>query len=127
MSAVMDFTDFLDNACARIAFLEAQAKDAISAENTTEYTRIMQEKASFLAALAEEGKPHIQTLPMPLQAQALQGLQRFSSSAQTALHLDSVFYMSALLFPDDHKEGQPNNLEDFAAHMRQSLTTIQRL
>jgi hypothetical protein len=41
----------------------------------------------------------------------------FSKNAQTALRLDSVFYMSALLYPGDHQKGEPDNLEKLIASL----------
>jgi len=44
-------------------------------------------------------------------------VRRFSKGANTALKLDSVFYMSALLYPDEHRKGEPNNLERLIAEL----------
>jgi hypothetical protein len=52
-------------------------------------------------------------------ARAIQeGLRRFARSAGTALSLNSVFYMSALLYPEDYCEGEPNDLEAFLEELR---------
>jgi len=46
-----------------------------------------------------------------------EGLKRFADSADNALSLDSVFYMSALLYPEDYHEGEANDLELFAEEL----------
>lgn len=48
-------------------------------------------------------------------------LARFTASAENALALDSVFYMSALLFPDEYRDGEPNDLELFRDEIRNQL------
>lgn len=77
------------------------------------YRQKMQEKANILANLAAEARPYLSALP-PEKAKAIdEALRKFSDSAATSLALDSVFYMSALLYPDDHKKGDPDNLMRF--------------
>uniref|UniRef100_I2Q3W9 Uncharacterized protein n=1 Tax=Desulfovibrio sp. U5L TaxID=596152 RepID=I2Q3W9_9BACT len=41
------------------------------------------------------------------------GLESFAHRAGQALSLESVFFMGALLYPEDYQEGQPNDLERF--------------
>ena len=69
------------------------------------YTARMQEKARLLASLEEEGEAYLEELPEQLQDQAGHRLHRFSASARNALRIGSIFYMSALLYPEDHKPG----------------------
>ena len=72
------------------------------------YTARMQEKARLLASLEEEAEAYLEELPEQLQDQAGHRLHRFSASARNALRIGSIFYMSALLYPEDHKPGQPD-------------------
>ena len=82
------------------------------------YTARMQEKARLLASLEEEGETYLEGLPEPLQDQAGHRLHRFSASARNALRIGSIFYMSALLYPEDHKPGQPDDLQVFIRRLR---------
>ena len=66
------------------------------------YTARMQEKARLLASLEEEGEAYLEELPEQLQDQAGHRLHRFSASARNALRIGSIFYMSALLYPEEY-------------------------
>ena len=113
--------DFLDQACAQIQRLEHTAKTCVDAGQTAEYVRLMHEKAHFLAALSEEGQEAVHELPAGLRERVAQRLERFSRGAAQALQLDSTFYMSALLFPEEHKAGEPHDLEVFRDEVRRAL------
>ena len=82
------------------------------------YRALMRERAERLAALAAGGKELLQGVPDPLHTDVSLRLSRFSQGARKALELDSVFYMSALLYPDEHKEGEPDNLERLIAGIK---------
>ena len=66
--------------------------------------------AWFWGAVAEDAKPLLEPLPGETRFNYALALEGFSASARMSLRLNSVFYMSALLYPDDHKPGQPDNL-----------------
>lgn len=87
------------------------------------YTARMQEKARLLASLEEEGEAYLEELPEQLQDQAGHRLHRFSASARNALRIGSIFYMSALLYPEDHKPGQPDDLQVFIRRLRDEAST----
>ena len=106
---------WLDERCAFLRHLEAEAKEALQQNSNTErYRQLMQQKALFLSALSDEATGLLQGLPAEHQQRVTQRLGAFQRNAENALGLNSVFYMSALLYPDDHKEGEPNDLELFA-------------
>ena len=91
---------------------EQRAKAALYDDNNeSAYREQMRQKASLLAAAAGEAAPLLNALSGPEKDMAREHLEAFSRNAATALRLDSVFYMSALLYPDDHREGEPDNLE----------------
>ena len=73
----------------------------------------MTEKARQIANLSDECGPYLEKLPADKKDAYAAEIERFSTSAKAALSLDSVFYMSALLYRDDHKEGEPDNLAVF--------------
>ncbi len=67
-----------------------------------------------LAGLYDEIEP----LTESVQNEVKVRIERFSLSASQSLEVGSVFFMSALLYPDDYKDGEPNDLELFAAKVR---------
>ena len=89
---------------------ERQALARLDAGDTPGYRTLMRQKAELLAAMSQDAKQVLADLPGEARFNFSLALENFSSSARTALQLDSVFYMSALLYPDDHVPGQPDNL-----------------
>ncbi len=93
--------------------LEKQAtKELYDNNNEIAYRDLMHQRAELLRSLPERATE----LPQALRASAvfpsvLETLRGFAQSADNALRLDSIFYMSALLYPDEHTPGDPNNLE----------------
>lgn len=99
---------------------ETEALDLLTNNDKNGYDEKMREKARILASLKEEGSKHLQALPQNLRAHVESALAGFSGSAGMALKLDSVFFMSALLYNDDHKKGDPDNLALFIAEVKDS-------
>ena len=93
--------------------LEAQAMDQLHGKNNeAAYRDLMKQRAELLRSLPEKAAalpPALRNTPeYPGMLEALEG---FAQGAANALSIGSVFYMSALLYPDDHQPGDPNNLE----------------
>jgi hypothetical protein len=102
----------LEDAAARIQDLESRAGERLHQDNDPErYHELMREKARVLADLPAVAEPVLQSEDPVLSERVAARLARFSQSANQALDLDSVFYMSALLYPEDHREGDPNDLD----------------
>ena len=99
----------------QVTTLEREAREVLQRDYSEEsYRAIMRQKATLLASLHKLAAPSIAKLPQTEQTNIIdERLMRFSQSASNALNLNSVFYMSALLFPEDHEEGAPNDLEQF--------------
>lgn len=93
--------------------MEGKARAMLAEGNRDAYVELMREKAELLAELAEEAEPYYPALSETERRKARSALGRFSAGAVTSLNLDSVFYMSALLYPDEHQPGQPDNLAKF--------------
>jgi len=111
--------DFLMDKASAVKAIEAKAEAILlGTGDQTGYQVLMREKAELLAALADDAAALTAALPAPLGSAADSRLREFSGSAANSLRIGSVFYMSALLYPDDHKPGEPNNLELFAAEVR---------
>lgn len=98
---------------AAIMAVEREALQRLDAGDTPGHNEKMCEKAELLTALSDEAKPLLASLPGEARFNLALALERFSSSARNAIQLNSVFYMSALLYPDDHKKGEPDNLQLF--------------
>jgi hypothetical protein len=75
------------------------------------YRGLMREKAEVLRDLPSAMAPFVQRMEQGVRDAIEPRLNGFARSAATALKLDSVFYMSALLYPEDYQEGGPNDLE----------------
>ena len=102
-----------------IATIEEKAHVALQKEkNPAAYRELMVGKATLLAKLSLDSRPYTKNLPETLATSVNATLMSFSQNAAQALQLDSVFYMSALLYPDDHKEGELNNLQKFIASLK---------
>lgn len=98
---------------ADIMATEREALALMEAGDIPGYTAKMRARAESLAALANDAAAPLAALPEPLRDRLAAALKRFSQSAAMALRLDSVFFMSALLYPDEHKPGEPDNLALF--------------
>ena len=99
-----------------VAQIEAEAEQKIhGAKDQDAYERLMRGKAELLAELAADAE-HLLDGATDVEAQAIRA---FSMSAYQSLQVGSVFFMSALLYPEEHKKGEPNELEILAAALRQ--------
>jgi hypothetical protein len=72
----------------------------------------MMEKCELLAEMPEHAEPYLKG-DDPVSERLRQGLKDFARRANMALDLESIFFMSALLYPDDYQDGEPNDLERF--------------
>ena len=96
----------------RIRLLEQEAEGALYEKGDKDTHRdLMVKKARLLAAMRDEAEPLLAALPEAGRRPPASRLAAFSQSADSALTLNSIFYMSALLYPDDHIAGQPTNLD----------------
>ena len=101
---------WLRNRHAEVMATEAQALALLDAGDTPGHNELMRRKAELLASMAEDAKPLLEPFPGEARFNYALALEAFSASARMSLRLNSVFYMSALLYPDEHKPGQPDNL-----------------
>ena len=95
-----------------IQSLEKKAKKALYEDNDEAcYRNLMQDRAEVISSLGDVCKEILESLPAQVRDSVEDDLDRFAAGAKNALRIGSIFYMSALLYPDDHKEGEPDNLE----------------
>lgn len=115
-AAMTAFAQWLSERCEFLRNLEREAERVLQEDKDTEkYKALMCQKAMFLQALPVEAEKHASAVPVAMARPFMQRLERFSENAGRALSLDSIFYMYALLYPDDHVEGGLNDLERLAA------------
>ena len=108
------FIHWLESVCAEVRALEAQAeKELHDVEDEASYRETMRRKALLLSSLTDKGRDALSVLMPDVRGPIEDRLQRFAASAANALRIGSVFYMSALLYPEDHQQGDPNDLERF--------------
>lgn len=122
MTAFNSFLSWLDGEHDRIMDCEHRALEALNNGNTDEYRKLMRQKAEMLANIADAAKPYAAGLSPALAGKVLHVLQNFAGSAATSLQLNSIFYMSALLYRDDHKPGEPDNLEVFIRSLKENFS-----
>jgi len=117
-AAIHAFAAWLLERCEFLRNLEKEAERVLQGDkNTDKYRALMCQKAMFLQALPEEAEKYLEALPENVADTVGGRLDRFSANASRALELGSVFYMYALLYPDDHQKGQPNDLDKLAAEV----------
>lgn len=98
---------------ARIMDAEQAAIESLGQKDIEGYRQGLRKKTLLvagLAAKAAEELDRIDGLAEGQKTRIAQALETFSASAEKGLALNSPFYMSALLYADDHKAGQPDNL-----------------
>jgi hypothetical protein len=110
---------WLEEVAAKIRELESQARSVIEEQGDQKgYEALMREKALLLSGLGEEAAERLEGEDGPEAERILARLERFSSSAAMALDVGSVFFMSALLYPEDYAAGDKNDLENFILSVR---------
>jgi len=109
----------LQSAAERIRRIEDEAREALYTRNDPEaHRQKLQEKTMLLMELTELVAPFCDGMAKDARAEFETGLNSFAMSAAQALELSSIFYMSGLLYPDDYKEGDRNDLELFIDRLR---------
>lgn len=111
--------DAARQAAERVRELEARAGEALHAKgDAAGHRELMIEKCQTLADLPEIVEPLLGKSPGPAAEEFLAGLAEFARRAGQALDLGSIFYMSALLYPEEYAQGDPNDLERFVDGFR---------
>ena len=112
------FYSWLEERAQEVRRVERQALHELELKNTQGYRDGMRRKAELLADLPKVSVPLISGLPEDAAQVIRDGLWRFARNAGEALSLDSVFYMAALLYPAEYREGEANDLERFLEELR---------
>ncbi|MDR2605457.1 MAG: hypothetical protein LBC55_08970 [Desulfovibrio sp.] len=104
--------DMLRDGAARVGMLEREARSALYADKDTgRHRALMEQRAQTLIDLESKAADLLDALPDAERRKTRSALRAFADGARTALDLGSVFYMSALLYRDNHKEGEPDKLQ----------------
>lgn len=99
-------------ALTEICALEQQSKTFLYDQGDQQgYHNLQRQKAIQLCGLQDE-LPLEEDLPSHLKILAQEKIGSLAFEAERALRLDSVFYMSVLLFPEDYQDGGENELEN---------------
>ena len=114
-----ELVSFLEERSEQVKDLEALAEKTLYADkDEAAYRDIMLQKAKLLLALADDAEPILANLTGEIRERATPTIKGFSQSAAMSMRIGSVFFMSALLYPDEHKKGEPNNLELFITSLK---------
>ena len=109
----------LQSAAESVRRIEDEAREALFVKDDPEtHRQKLQEKAMLLMELPELVGPFCGGLDKNARTEIEEALDSFAMRAERAMELSSIFYMSALLYPEDYKEGDPNDLELFIDRLR---------
>ena len=105
----------LEAAASRIRAIEAKAREALfEKDDKASYLELLGNKMMVVIGLPDEVE-HLLVNVDPDRVRAIRkALTGMARRAGQALELESPFYMSLLLYPDDYRDGDPNELELFA-------------
>ena len=109
----------LQSAAEKIRRIEDEAREALFIrDDPGTYRQKLQEKTMLLMELPELFGPFGEGMAKDVKSEIEAGLNSFATRAAQALELSSIFYMSALLYPQDYREGDRNDLELFIDRLR---------
>lgn len=121
--AVAALLERLEARHAEVFAREGEALACLERGDVDGHRRNMEEKAALLARMDMEMGGLVDAVEDPVLRDAVgHRIRRFANSARNGLQLKSVFYMSALLYPDDHVPGQPDNLRLFIEALQEGRT-----
>lgn len=111
--------DWLDSEAAEVRALEKRAYSALyDDKDEPVYRELMRMKAVRLADLAANSTSYLQNIDEHDHGTISGRIERFSASASKSLEIGSIFFMSALLYPEGYSDGENNDLENFADMVR---------
>lgn len=118
---LVDLIAFLEEKADRVRQLEAEGDAVLEREGQRSFQIKLEEKAELLAALGEKAWKLTEAVEGDLGKEIARKLDQFSMSASTALRIGSVFFMTALLYPEEHKPGEPNDLDVYIEELKGKL------
>lgn len=121
-NALNELIDFLEEKAALVRRLEQEGDAVLETEGQLGFQAKLEQKAEVLAELGEKAWPLTEKIEGDLGDDITQRLEQFSMSASTALRIGSVFFMTALLYPEDHEAGQSNDLENLIEELKAKVS-----
>jgi hypothetical protein len=101
--------------------LESRAHDRLHGHDDPQASaNLLHKKAEILADLPRIAAPHLWELTEVDRFEIQERLEEFAASARRSLEIGSVFYMANLLYDEDHKSGEPNNLDALIREIQSS-------
>lgn len=116
--ALEELITYLEETAATVRRLEQEGDAILQSEGQQAFQAKLEKKAQTLAGLGEKAQKLVDKIDGGLGQEIAERLDQFSMSASTALRIGSVFFMTALLYPEDHQPGEPNDLEVFIEALR---------
>ena len=111
--------DKLSEQAEKIRELEKKADKTLEdSYDLDQHRSLLEQKAQILAGLPEAAEPFVDQLPHETRSAVEQRLSTFANNAQQAMGVGSVFFMRQLLYPEDYREGQANDLESFIQNIK---------
>jgi len=111
--------EVLHSIATKIRTLEAEAQEALFERNdNAAYERKLREKTLVVLDLPETLHPLLEGAKTDAADKIRSRIAGFSRRAEPALELSSTFYMSALLYPENYKPGEMNDLEKLIEAIR---------
>jgi hypothetical protein len=102
--------------------IEKRAHDALHDRgDETGYRKLMREKCQILMDLPQAGQALLAGAKGAVCDDLRAELASFAARAGKAVQIGSVFYMAALLYPDDYKDGDQNDLEEAVRRFKELL------
>ena len=124
MDKVENYLAWLEEASSDVLDKEMQAKAClVEADYADAYKNLMIAKAEIIRQLPQEFQQAFPGKDPAVRAaweRIMSRLRDFAAGAENALAVGSPFYMSALLYPDEHQPGEPNNLELLIAELKRN-------
>lgn len=103
----------LEEIALTIRKLEKEAHDTLYInKDKSAYSQKLKEKANLLVELPDIIGRMADNIPTSHQSLLIDQLGGMSFSAEKSLELDSIFYMAALLYPENYQDGDKNDLEN---------------
>lgn len=119
---IQNYIIWLEEAKRDVADKETQAAACLEQPDyTSVYKDLMVGKAEIIRRLPNEFQQEFPGSDPSLRAtweRVVSRLRDFAQGAENALSIGSTFYMSALLYPDEHQAGDPDNLELLIAELK---------
>ncbi len=92
--------------------LESEAKSHLKEPcDSRKYQEKLELRAGRIICLPDEITSYLPGLSPDMAEMVVKYIDELSQDAMQAKEIGSVFYMSCLLYPLDHKAGDPNELE----------------